>query len=48
MFVQVLGSLELIDEGEVDHKIVAIRTDDPEAYRISDMASLEYAKVRSP
>lgn len=42
--VKVLGSLELIDEGETDHKIIAIRTDDPDAHRISDMSSLEYAK----
>lgn len=42
--VKVLGSLELIDEGETDHKIIAIRTDDPDAYRIYDMSSLEYAK----
>jgi len=42
--VKVLGSLELIDEGEVDHKIVALRADDPDAHRVSDMASLEYAK----
>jgi len=42
--VKVLGSLELIDEGETDHKIIAIRNDDPDYYRIHDMASLEYAK----
>eukprot|EP00620_Florenciella_sp_RCC1587_P021806 CAMPEP_0182556594 /NCGR_PEP_ID=MMETSP1324-20130603/806_1 /TAXON_ID=236786 /ORGANISM="Florenciella sp., Strain RCC1587" /LENGTH=1013 /DNA_ID=CAMNT_0024768507 /DNA_START=30 /DNA_END=3071 /DNA_ORIENTATION=- len=42
--VKVLGSLELIDEGETDHKIIAIRVDDPDAYRINDMSSLEYAK----
>lgn len=42
--VKVLGSLELIDEGETDHKIIAIRVDDPDAYSINDMASLEYAK----
>lgn len=39
--VKVLGSLELIDEGETDHKIIAIRSDDPDYYRIHDMASLE-------
>lgn len=42
--VRVLGSLELIDEGETDHKIVALRLDDVDAHRISDMASLEFAK----
>lgn len=42
--VKVLGSLELIDEGETDHKIIAIRSDDPDYYRIHDMASLEYVK----
>jgi 3'-phosphoadenosine 5'-phosphosulfate synthase len=35
--VKVLGSLELIDEGETDHKIVALRADDPDAAKISDM-----------
>merc|ERR1711918_113606 len=40
----VLGSLELIDEGETDHKIIALRTDDPDASRIHDMASLEAVK----
>ena len=42
--VRVLGSLELIDEGETDHKIIAIRTDDPDYNRITDMASLEAVK----
>ena len=42
--VKVLGSLELIDEGETDHKVIALRTDDPDASRIHDMASLEQVK----
>jgi len=42
--VKVLGSLELIDEGEVDYKIVALRVDDADAWRVHDMASLEVAK----
>jgi len=42
--IKVLGSLELIDEGETDHKIIAIRTDDPDAYDINDMSDLEYVK----
>ena len=42
--VKVLGSLELIDEGETDHKIIALRADDPDFARINDMASLEQVK----
>ena len=42
--VRVLGSLELIDEGETDHKIVAIKSTDRDFGRITDMASLEAAK----
>ena len=42
--VKVLGSLELIDEGETDHKIIALRADDPDFARVSDMASLEATK----
>jgi len=42
--VKVLGSLELIDEGETDHKVIALRVDDPDAARIHDMASLELVK----
>ena len=42
--IKVLGMLELIDEGEVDYKIIALRLDDVDAHRIDDMASLEYAK----
>ena len=32
--VKVLGSLELIDEGETDHKIIVLREDDPHFRRI--------------
>lgn len=42
--VKVLGSLELIDEGETDHKVIAIRDDDPDASRIHDMETLEMVK----
>mmetsp|Transcript_13168 Transcript_13168/g.20061 ORF Transcript_13168/g.20061 Transcript_13168/m.20061 type:complete len:1009 (+) Transcript_13168:60-3086(+) len=42
--IKVLGSLELIDEGETDHKIIAIRADDPDARYIHDMDSLESVK----
>jgi len=42
--VKVLGTLELIDEGETDYKVIVIRADDPDAYRITDMASLEQVK----
>ena len=42
--VKVLGSLELIDEGETDYKILTIRADDKDAGRIHDIASLEAVK----
>jgi len=42
--VKVLGSLELIDEGETDHKIIAIAANDPDAGAIHDMVSLERVK----
>jgi len=42
--VKVLGSLELIDEGEVDHKIIVIRLSDPLAPSISTMDELERHK----
>ena len=39
--IKVLGSLELIDEGETDHKIIALRISDSRASRINDMKDLE-------
>jgi len=42
--IKVLGSLELIDEGETDHKIIAIQTTDPDAKYINDMETLEHVK----
>jgi len=39
--VKVLGSLELIDEGETDHKIIALRTSDPRSVSINDVKDLE-------
>ncbi|CAM9525447.1 unnamed protein product [Phaeothamnion confervicola] len=42
--VKVLGSLELIDEGETDHKMIAIRTSDALASKISSIEDLEYYK----
>jgi len=41
---RVLGSLELIDEGETDHKIICIITTDPDANQIHSMADLERVK----
>jgi 3'-phosphoadenosine 5'-phosphosulfate synthase len=41
---KVLGSLELIDEGETDHKIICIALSDPDAYRINSMSDLDYVK----
>ncbi|CAM9583537.1 unnamed protein product, partial [Choristocarpus tenellus] len=42
--VKVLGSLELIDEGETDHKIIALRASDPNASSINSMQDLEAHK----
>ena len=39
-----LGSLELIDEGETDYKILTIRASDKDAAAIHDIASLEAVK----
>jgi 3'-phosphoadenosine 5'-phosphosulfate synthase len=39
--IKVLGALQLIDEGETDHKILAIRTSDPIAHRVNNMDDLE-------
>lgn len=41
---KVLGSLELIDEGETDHKIICIALSDPDASRIKTMSDLDYYK----
>lgn len=37
----VLGSLELIDEGETDHKIIGLRASDPRAATVRSLADLE-------
>ncbi|CAM9654133.1 unnamed protein product, partial [Sphacelaria rigidula] len=42
--IKVLGSLELIDEGETDHKIIAIRATDPNAENINNMEDLNKYK----
>jgi 3'-phosphoadenosine 5'-phosphosulfate synthase len=39
--VKILGSLELIDEGETDHKIIALRSDDPNFDAIRSLRDLE-------
>lgn len=39
--VKVLGSLALIDEGETDHKIIALRSTDPDFARVNSMDDLE-------
>jgi len=41
---KVLGSLELIDEGETDHKIICIALSDHDTYRINSMADLDIVK----
>lgn len=39
--VKVLGSMELIDEGETDHKIIVLRESDPDFDSVNSMADLE-------
>lgn len=39
--VKILGSLELIDEGETDHKIIVLREDDPNFEDINSVRDLE-------
>jgi len=39
--IKVLGSLELIDEGETDHKVIALRISDSRATLINNMKDLE-------
>lgn len=39
--VKVLGCLALLDEGEVDWKIIAINTNDPAASKVNDIADVE-------
>lgn len=41
---RILGSLELIDEGETDHKVICIALSDPDAKSIHSMADLEKVK----
>ena len=41
---RILGSLELIDEGETDHKILCIALSDPDANRIHSLQELERVK----
>lgn len=41
---RILGSLELIDEGETDHKVLCIALSDPDASRINSIADLESVK----
>ncbi|TMW58296.1 hypothetical protein Poli38472_011884 [Pythium oligandrum] len=42
--VKVLGSLELVDQGEVDHKIIVISVNDPDADRINSTDDLKKVK----
>ena len=39
--VKVLGSLALIDEGETDHKIIVLRTEDPHFNSINSVRDLD-------
>jgi 3'-phosphoadenosine 5'-phosphosulfate synthase len=38
---RVLGSLELIDQGETDHKVLCISVSDPKASKINSISDLE-------
>jgi 3'-phosphoadenosine 5'-phosphosulfate synthase len=42
--VKVLGSLELIDGGETDHKIIVLRTSDPLSPKVNSVRDLEHYK----
>lgn len=42
--VKVLGSLELVDQGEVDHKILVIALNDPDASKINNINDLKQVK----
>lgn len=42
--VKVLGNLKLIDQGELDHKIIALALDDPNAASINSISDLETQK----
>ena len=42
--IKVLGSFALIDEGEIDHKIIAVRVGDSKLGHVNSMAELETAK----
>jgi 3'-phosphoadenosine 5'-phosphosulfate synthase len=39
--VKILGSMELIDEGETDHKIIVLRESDPNFDSVNNMADFE-------
>jgi 3'-phosphoadenosine 5'-phosphosulfate synthase len=41
---KILGSMELIDEGETDHKIIMLRSSDPHFHSVDSMADLERVK----
>jgi inorganic pyrophosphatase len=43
-YIKVLGSMELIDEGETDHKIIVINENDPHFNSINTVADLEKVK----
>ena len=39
--VKVLGAYAMIDEGELDWKVIAIRVDDPMAHYLNDIDDVE-------
>ena len=42
--VKILGCLELVDQGEVDHKILALSMDDGDAEKIHSVSDLQSVK----
>lgn len=46
--VKVLGAYAMIDEGELDWKIIAIRTDDPMADYLNDIDDVERCCIFLP
>jgi inorganic pyrophosphatase len=40
-FIKVLGILAMIDDGELDWKVIAIKSDDPMAAELNDIEDVE-------
>ena len=46
--VKPLAVFAMIDEGELDWKVVAVRADDPLAAAVSDVEDVERCALRTP